>query len=96
MVNPLTVYVQRGCLFSDEALAWLAAHAVPFIEKDISDPTVLADLENFETIVTPTFVVGDEIIYGFDADRLTELLTPSPAHREDPRPGGQSRREHPG
>ncbi len=75
MPKPLTMYVQRGCLFSDEAIAWLSARGIPFVERDIRrDPDVLHDLERLDTIVTPTIFVGDEVIYGFDVDCLAGLL----------------------
>ena len=75
MPKPLTQSVQRGCLFSDEAIAWLSARGIPFVERDIGrDPGALRDLERLDTIVTPTILVGDEVIYGFDVDRLTGLL----------------------
>ena len=75
MTPPVTISIQRGCLFSDEATAWLTKQRIPFIEHDIeADPKAVAELEVLETFVTPTLVVGDEVIYGFDVDRLSSLV----------------------
>ena len=75
MPKPLTQSVQRGCLFSDEAIAWLSAQGIPFVERDIGrDPDAPRDLERLDTIVTPTIFVGDEVIYGFDVDQVAGLL----------------------
>lgn len=75
MTLPITLYLQPGCLFSDEAAAWLTKWRIPFVPRDIeADPEALAELATFETLVTPTIVVGDEVIYGFDVERLRSLL----------------------
>lgn len=66
----MTVYVQEGCLFSDEALTWLREQRLPYVVKTIDSPDVLRELEDFETIVTPTFVIGDTVIYGFHPEQV--------------------------
>lgn len=43
MTPPMTLYIQRGCLFSDEAVAWLTKQRIPFTARDIeADPQALA------------------------------------------------------
>ncbi len=75
MPTQLTIYVQRGCPYSEEALAWLTGRGISHLERDISsDPNALHDLEFLETIVTPTILVDNEIVYGFDEERLLSLL----------------------
>ena len=82
MPKPLTLYVQRGCLFSDETVAWLSARGIPFVKRDIGrDPDALRDLDRQDTIVTPTILIGDEVIYGFDVDRLADVLEGRGARR---------------
>lgn len=89
--EPITIFVQRGCLFSDEALAWLDQHHVPYTAKDIgTSPEVLQEMEALETLVTPTFIIGDDVIYGFAVEKLAPLLAPEGpapvADQEEPRP----------
>ncbi len=75
MTPSIIIYIQTGCLFSDEAAAWLDAQGIPYTERDINtDTTALTELETMETIVMPTIIVGREVVYGFAVDRLRRLL----------------------
>lgn len=40
----ITLYVKSNCRFSAKAIASLKEHNVPYTEKNISDPKVLAEL----------------------------------------------------
>jgi glutaredoxin len=48
---------------------------VPFEYKDVqADPVALDELLALNSRSTPTLVVGEEVMIGFDPDRLTTLL----------------------
>jgi glutaredoxin len=48
---------------------------VPFEYKDVqADPVALRELMELNSRSTPTIVVGDEVMIGFDPDRLETLL----------------------
>ena len=48
---------------------------VPFEYKDVqADPAALDELLELNSRSTPTLVVGEEVMIGFDPDRLTALL----------------------
>lgn len=47
------------------------------MERDVTtDPQAVYDLvETCQSRSTPTIIVGDEVVIGFDPDRLAQLLT---------------------
>ncbi|HKS75212.1 MAG TPA: glutaredoxin domain-containing protein, partial [Terriglobales bacterium] len=58
------------------ATAYLSERGITYQERDIySDPTAIQDLVyKYGSRSTPTIVVGEEIMIGFDPDRLNQLL----------------------
>jgi glutaredoxin len=56
--------------------AYLSARGIEFEERDVSrDPNAVRDLvETYQSRSTPTLVIGQEVMIGFDPDRLDELL----------------------
>ena len=56
-------------------MEFLSRHGVPFEDHDIrKDPAALADLRARGGRKTPSILVGDELVQGFDEDRLRGLL----------------------
>jgi glutaredoxin len=55
---------------------FLEEKGVAFEERDISlDPAALRDLtEKYSSHSTPTLVIGEEVMIGFDPERLEEIL----------------------
>jgi glutaredoxin len=69
------LYSQPGCPPCYAAKLFLQVHEVPFEYKDVqADPVALRELMELNSRSTPTIVVGDEVIIGFDPDRLETLL----------------------
>jgi glutaredoxin-like YruB-family protein len=69
------LYSQPGCPPCFAAKAFLQSHNVPFEYKDVqADPVALDELLALNSRSTPTLVVGEEVMIGFDPDRLTTLL----------------------
>ncbi|MGC2162017.1 MAG: glutaredoxin family protein, partial [Silvibacterium sp.] len=69
------LYSQPGCPPCYAAKQFFAAHNIPFEYKDVqADPAALRELVKLNSRSTPTIVVGDEVMIGFDPDRLEALL----------------------
>ena len=48
---------------------------MPFVERDIAeDETALAELEQLGVMTTPVTLIDDEVVVGFDRERLNALL----------------------
>jgi len=56
--------------------AYLSERGVEFEERDVSsDSAAVEDLvERYQSRSTPTLVIGEEVMIGFDPDRLNQLL----------------------
>ena len=56
--------------------AYLSARGIEFEERDVSrDPNAVRELvETYQSRSTPTLVIGQEVMIGFDPERLDELL----------------------
>jgi len=69
------LYSQPGCPPCSAAKLFLQVREVPFEYKDVqADPVALRELMDLNSRSTPTIVVGDEVMIGFDPDRLETLL----------------------
>jgi glutaredoxin len=69
------LYSQPGCPPCYAAKQFLQARQVAFEYKDIqADPTALCELMALNSRSTPTIVVGDAVMIGFDPARLESLL----------------------
>ena len=57
-------------------MAFLSERGIEFEERDVtSDPSVVQELvEKYNSHSTPTLLIGDEVMIGFDPDRLDQLL----------------------
>lgn len=56
--------------------AYLSARGIEFEERDVSnDANAVRELvETYQSRSTPTLVIGQEVMIGFDPERLDELL----------------------
>ncbi|HZU09499.1 MAG TPA: glutaredoxin family protein [Pseudacidobacterium sp.] len=69
------LYSQPGCPPCYAAKHFLTSREVPFEYKDVTaDPSALRELVKLNSRSTPTIVVGDEVMIGFDPGRLEQLL----------------------
>jgi glutaredoxin len=55
---------------------FLTERGETFEERDITrDPDAVRELtERYKSHSTPTLVIGDEVLIGFDPDRIDEIL----------------------
>ncbi|MDP3645474.1 MAG: glutaredoxin family protein [bacterium] len=73
----VTIYTTPTCHFCHEAKDFFTAHKVNF-----TDYNVATDLEKRKEMITksgqmgvPVIYVGDDLVVGFDKERLSELLS---------------------
>ena len=69
------LYSQPGCPPCHAAKQFLKARDVAFEYKDVqADPVALRELVKLNSRTTPTIVVGEEVMIGFDPQRLERML----------------------
>lgn len=58
-------------MFCAKVKEFLSQNKTEFIERDVaSDETALDELQQLGYLTTPVTVVGDDLVVGFDADKL--------------------------
>jgi glutaredoxin 3 len=54
---------------------FLSQNRVSFVERDIAqDEAALSELEQLGVMTTPVTLIDDEVVIGFDRERLNALL----------------------
>ena len=62
-------------MFCDRVKEFLSQEQVEFTERNILEDTSAVDeLAQLGYMTTPVTLIGDEIVVGFDQQKLTELL----------------------
>jgi len=62
-------------VFCNKVKEFLSQKNVPFIERNIAaDETALAELEKLGYMTTPVTVIDNDVVVGFDRERLEKLL----------------------
>jgi glutaredoxin-like YruB-family protein len=76
MPKKLILFTQPDCPPCRWVKAFLAERGLEFEERDLSlDPEAVTDLvEKYESRSTPTLVIDDQVMIGFDPDQIEELL----------------------
>ena len=71
----MLLYSQPGCPPCVAVKQFLKARDVAFEYRDVqADPVALRELVALNSRSTPTIVVGEEVMIGFDPERLELLL----------------------
>ncbi|MGB0122709.1 MAG: glutaredoxin domain-containing protein [Silvibacterium sp.] len=69
------LYSQPGCPPCYAAKQFLTARNIPFEYKDVQgNPAALRELVKLNSRSTPTIVVDEEVMIGFDPERLESML----------------------
>jgi glutaredoxin len=73
---PNHFYTEPGCAACKDAKKLLISHGIPFEERDIrANPEYFRVLtEELDSRTTPTLVLEDKIIVGFDQDEYERVL----------------------
>jgi glutaredoxin 3 len=71
------IYTANGWGPCQSAKEYLSQKGVTFVERNVSvDASALQELVGtYKSRGTPTIVIGNEVIIGFDRGRIDELLT---------------------
>jgi glutaredoxin 3 len=76
MDKVITIYSTPTCHFCQLTKEFLKSHDIPFTDYDVA-----ADLEKRQEMIekskqmgVPVIFVGDEMMIGFDRERLVQLL----------------------
>ena len=76
----LLLFTQPGCLSCELMRVYLEAREIPFEERDISSlEHRRAMTETYASNETPTLVIDEEVITGFDPALLDEILDSAPS-----------------
>ena len=71
----VTVFSQPGWHFCSLEKAWLSEHDIEYVDRDVtSDGDAMNELQELGFFSTPVTVVGDEVVVGFDREKLIRLL----------------------
>ena len=75
-MKKVVIYSQPGCPPCDWVKTYLTERGVPFTVRDVtSDFSAQRELVGkYKSRTTPTVVVGEDVMIGFDPDRLEEML----------------------
>lgn len=75
-MKKVVIYSQPGCPPCDWVKEYLTKRGIPFFVKDVrSDFSAQRELVGkYNSRSTPTVVVGEEVMIGFDEDRLEKML----------------------
>ncbi|HST11984.1 MAG TPA: glutaredoxin family protein [Terriglobales bacterium] len=76
MKPKIVLFTQPDCPPCLVLKMFLAERGVSFEERDISrDPDAVRELtDNYKSHSTPTLVIGDEVLIGFNPERIDEIL----------------------
>lgn len=77
MTKPtVLLFTQPDCPPCQVVKTFLAERGVAFREVDISAQAGAADelMQKYRSHSTPTLIVGEEVMIGFDPERLDEIL----------------------
>lgn len=71
----VTMFSNNTWPYCSVAKKFLSQNNIPFEEKNVStDKDALLELQRRNITSVPTFLVGDEIVVGFDKDKILALL----------------------
>jgi glutaredoxin len=71
---PMLVYSTPTCPDCRALKAWLEANHIPFAERDLSDPAIVAEAKARTGVrVAPISIVGDTVLYGTFASQRPRL-----------------------
>ncbi|MCT4595080.1 MAG: glutaredoxin family protein [Anaeromicrobium sp.] len=75
MSKTVLVYSSDSCIYCKEAKEYLNSEGVDFEEKNVSkDMNARKELMKMGFMSVPIIKVDDEVIQGFDKEKLEELL----------------------
>ena len=75
MAKNIIVYHQPGCAPCHRAMEFLTEQKIPFVAKDVAvDEKAAEELMALGSMSTPTIVVDGQMLFGFNPQRLLQLV----------------------
>lgn len=75
MADKVVVFTQPGRMFCNRTKEFLSQHGITFEERDVTrDEKALAELQRRSLMTTPVTLVDDQVVVGFDTEKLARLL----------------------
>lgn len=73
----IILYTQTGCSACNRTKEYLDNKGIEFEDRNVNeDKQALKELtEKYDSKSTPTIVVGDEVIVGFDKNKLDKIIS---------------------
>lgn len=75
-MNKIIIYTQPDCPPCTFSKQYFKENGYLFEEKDITkDPQAKKELvHKYQALSTPTFIINEQIIYGFDVEKIEAAL----------------------
>ncbi len=74
-MKKVVAYVTQTCPHCLTAKQFLKEHHIPYEERDVnSDPKALKEFQMLKLTGVPAFLVGDELMVGFNGEQLLSRL----------------------
>ncbi|PJI87194.1 glutaredoxin family protein [Sphingomonas koreensis] len=74
-VPDIVIYSTPICPDCHALKAWLASRGLAYIEKDMSDPAIMAEAKARTGVrVAPITLIGDHVIYGTFASQKPQIV----------------------
>jgi glutaredoxin len=62
-------------MFCEQTKEYLSQKGTPFVERDVTkDQSAFHELKRLHAMTTPVTLIGDEVIIGFDPERIDAAL----------------------
>ncbi len=75
MAKRVVVFSQPCCIFCKQTKEFFLQRGIPFEERDVSkDLAAWEEVLSRGLMVTPVTVIDDEVVAGFDQEKLTAML----------------------
>jgi len=76
----ILLFTQPGCLSCELMRVYLEAREIAFEERDVTTPENRRTMtETYQSNETPTLVIDEEVLTGFDPALLDQLLDSAPS-----------------
>lgn len=74
-MDNILIYTSSSCSYCHAAKEYFNENNVPYTEKNVSeDPEARRELIKRKVMGVPAIFIGDEVVVGFDKERVRKLL----------------------
>ncbi|MEL7570704.1 MAG: glutaredoxin family protein [Eubacteriaceae bacterium] len=74
-MKQIIIYTTAKCKYCKRAKKFLDENKIRYVEKDINkDKTAKEEHSKLNVKGVPVFIIGNEVIWGFDEEKLLEFI----------------------